>query len=121
MASLLQSGMYGAIKTDDTTKNVFYVIQFISQAHTLKNNTTIGGQVISDGELFVKEKYLFSMQKNTNWYCKQQPLQQTIIITTLTIIHPRLDVITIRNVQYTPKICVTGFRQKIPYKDTLLV
>ena len=39
------------------------------------------------------------MQENTNWYCNQQPLQQTIIVTTRIILHPRLDVITIRYVQ----------------------
>ena len=35
MASLVQSGMYGAINTYDTTKNGFYVIQFLSEAYTL--------------------------------------------------------------------------------------
>ena len=34
---------------------------------------------------------------------KQQPLQQTIIVPTLTIIHPCLDVITIIYVQDIPK------------------
>ena len=32
MASLVQSGMYVAINTDETTKNKFYVIRFISEA-----------------------------------------------------------------------------------------
>ena len=41
MASLCQLGMYGAIDTDDTTKNGFYVIQFLSDAYTLQNNTPI--------------------------------------------------------------------------------
>ena len=54
MASLVQSGMHGAINTDYTTKNVFYVIQFISEAYTLQNNTTIYGQIISAGELVFK-------------------------------------------------------------------
>ena len=43
------------------------------------------------------------MQENTNWYWKQQPLQQTIIVPTRTILHPRLDVIIIRYVQDIPK------------------
>ena len=65
------------------------------------------GQVISAGELFVKAQYFFSMQEKINWYWKQQPLQQTIIVTTRTIIHPRLDVIIIRYVQDIPKnICI---------------
>ena len=46
MASLVQSGMFCAINTDDTIKNVFYVIQFISEAYRLQNNTTIDGQII---------------------------------------------------------------------------
>ena len=41
MASLFQSGMYGTINTDDTTTNGLYVIQFLSEAYTLQDNTTI--------------------------------------------------------------------------------
>ena len=37
MASLVQPGMYGAIHTDDNTKNGFYVIQFISEAYMVQN------------------------------------------------------------------------------------
>ena len=103
MASLVRSGMYVAITTDDNTSNGFYVIQFISEAYTLQNNTTIDGEFISAGELVVKAQYLCSMQENTNWYWKQQPLQQTIIVPTRTILHPRLDVIIIRYVKDTPK------------------
>ena len=43
MASLVQSDMYVAIETDDTTTNGLYVIQFISEAYMLQNNTTIYG------------------------------------------------------------------------------
>ena len=68
MASLVQSGMYGAINTDQTTTDVFYVIQLIPEAYTLQNSTTIDGQVISAGELVVKAQSLCSMQENTNWY-----------------------------------------------------
>ena len=96
MASLFQSCMYGAINTYNTTTNGFYVIQLLSDAYTLKRNTTIDGQVIYDGELVVKAQYIFSMQENPNWYCKKQPLQQTIIVPTCTILHPRLEVIIIR-------------------------
>ena len=58
MASLVQSGMYGAINTADNTTNVFYVIQYISEAYMLQNNTTIDGQFISAGELVVKAQYI---------------------------------------------------------------
>ena len=62
MASLVQSIMYGTIHTDDNTTNGFYVIQFISEAYMLQNNTQIDRQAISAGELFVKAQYICSMQ-----------------------------------------------------------
>ena len=43
------------------------------------------------------------MQEKTNWYWKQQPLKQTIIVPTRTILHPRFDVIIIIYVQDIPK------------------
>ena len=69
----------------------------------LQNNTKTDGQVISDSELVVKAQYLCSMQENTNWHWRKQPLQQTTIFPTRTILHPRLDVIRIRYVQDIPK------------------
>ena len=96
MDSLVQSGMCSSINTYETTKNVFYVIQFLSEAYMLQNNTKIG-------KLVVKEQYLCSMQENTNWYWKQQPLQQTIIFPTCKILHSCLDVITIIYIQDIPK------------------
>ena len=54
--------MYGAINTDENTTNGFYVIQFLSEAYKLQNNTTIDVQVIYAGEIFVKAQYLCSIQ-----------------------------------------------------------
>ena len=39
----------------------------------------------------------------TNLYWKQQPLQQTVMFPTHTILHPRLNVIIIRDFQDIPK------------------
>ena len=53
------------------------------------------------------------MQENINWYWKQRPLQQTIIVPTRTILHPRLDVIIIRYVQNIPKkLCIRNEAKK---------
>ena len=49
MASLVESGKYGAINTTDTKTNVFYVIMFTLEAYTLQDNTTIDGQIITAG------------------------------------------------------------------------
>ena len=67
--------MYIAINTDETKIHRFYVIQFLSEAYMLQNNTTIDRQVISAGKLVSKAQYILSMQENTNCYWKQQPLQ----------------------------------------------
>ena len=88
MASLVESGKYGAIKTTDTSTNGFYVIMFKSGAYTLQENTKIDGQIITAGEFVVKAKYLCSMQIDTNWYWNQQPKHHVIIFPTRTILHP---------------------------------
>ena len=66
MASLVESIKYGAIKTTDTSTNEFYVIMFTSGAYTLQENTTIDGKILIAGELVANEKYLCSMQVDTN-------------------------------------------------------
>ena len=71
MASLVESGNYGAINTTETSTNGFYVIMFTSGAYTLQDNTTIYGQIITACELVVKTQYLCSMQVDTNWYWNQ--------------------------------------------------
>ena len=43
MASLFESGKYGAINITDKKPNGFYVIMFTSKAYTLQDNTTIDG------------------------------------------------------------------------------
>ena len=102
MAPLVQPGMYGAINTADNTSNLLYVIQLISEAYMLQKTVTIYGKVISAHELVVRAQYLCSLQENTNIYWKQQPLQQTIIVPTQTIIHPHLHIIIIRYLKYIP-------------------
>ena len=122
MASLVQLGMYVVNNTDYNTSNGFYVIKLISEAYTLQNNTTIYGQVISSGKLVAKAQYLCSMQKNTNWYWKQQPLQHTIIVPTRTILHPRLDVIVIIYVQDIPKnICSRNQAKKVIQRHPMIM
>ena len=49
MASLVESGKYGAISTTDTTTNGFYVIIFTLEVYTLQDNITINGQIIIFG------------------------------------------------------------------------
>ena len=82
MASLVQSGKYDVINKSDTSTNGFYVIMFTLEGYKLQNNTTIDGQIITSGELFVKEKYLCSLQKITNWFCNQHPQKKVITVPT---------------------------------------
>ena len=88
MASLFESGNYGAINTTDTATNGFHVIMFTTEAYTLQDNTTIDGQIITDGELVVKAQYLCYMQVDTNWYWNQHPQQHVVTVSTRTIFHP---------------------------------
>ena len=92
MASLVEPGKYGSIKTTDTSTNRFYVIMFTSGAYGLQENTSIDGKIKTAGELVVKAKYLCSMQIDTNWYWNQQKKHHVITVPTRTIIHPQLEV-----------------------------
>ena len=112
MSSLVQTGKYGAIKTSGTSKNGYYVIKLISEAYMLQNNTPIHGQIITDGELVVKEKYICSMQENNDCYWYKQPQKQAIIVLTRTILHPRLGVVGITDVQVTPKSVCNRIQEK---------
>ena len=121
MVSLVQSGMYGVINIDYTTTNGLHIIQFISEEYTVQNNTTIDGQVIFAGELVGREQYICYMQENSDCYWKQQPLQQTIIVPTCIILHPRLNVVIIRGAKYTPKNVYNRIQAKNIHKDILFV
>ena len=51
MASLVQSGKYGAMNTTETPAMGYYVIKFVSEPYTLPDETTCDGQISSSGEL----------------------------------------------------------------------
>ena len=106
MASLVESGKYGAINTTDTSNNGFYVIMFTSGAYAIQENTTIDGQIIAAGEFFVKAKYLCSMQIDTNWYWNQQYKHHVIAVPTRTILQPQLEVDAVTDFQsITTSVC----------------
>ena len=121
MALLVQSGKYGVINTTGTTTHEFYVIMFISEAYTLQDNTTIGGQIITASGLVSKSKYPCSMQADTNWYWNKYPQQRFITVPTSTIINPRLEVNAITDIHDKPQIVCTRTQTKNPYQDILYV
>ena len=116
MASLVESGKYGAINTTETKTNVFYVIMFISEAYILQDNIKIGGYIITTGKLFVKAQYICFMQVDTNLYWNQYPQHNIITVTIRTILHPRLEVNAITHFQAIPKIVCTRTQEKKPYR-----
>ena len=72
MASLVESGKYGAINTTDTSTNGFYFIMFTSGAYTLQENTKMDGQIIPAGELVVNAKYICWFQYQLLSTCIKQ-------------------------------------------------
>ena len=91
MALLVESGKYGAINTNDTETNWFYVLIFTSEAYTIQDNTTIDGQIITAGELVIKAQYICSMQIETNRYWNQHPKHHVITVPTRIILHPLIE------------------------------
>ena len=64
---------------------------------------------------------IFAPSKKNNWYWKQQPLQQNIIISTCTILHLRLDVITIRYAQEIPNNICNRIQAKKPIQRSTII
>ena len=102
MASLFESGKYGAINTTYTSTNGFYFIMFTSGAYTLQENTKTDGQIITASEFFVKAQYLCSMKIDINWYWNQQPTHHVITVPTHTILHPQLEVNSVTDFHAIP-------------------
>ena len=121
VASLAESGNYGAINTTDTSTNGFYVIMFTSEAYTLQENTTIYGNIINCGELVVKAQYICSIQVDTSWYCNQQPKHHVSTLPTRKILHPQLEVNSVTYFHSIPTSVYTRTQYKNPYQDSLYV
>ena len=121
MASLFDSGAYGAINTTDTPTNRFYVIMFTSGEYTLQENTTIDGKIITADELVVKAKYLCYMQIDTNWHWNQQPKHHVITVPKRTILHPQLEVNAITDFDATPTSVCYSTQAKNPSQGSLYV
>ena len=119
MASLVESGTYGAINKTDTSTNGFYAIMFTSGAYTLQENTTIDGQIITARELVVKAQYLCSMKIDTNWYWNQQPKHHVITVPTRTILHPQLEINAVTDFYAIPTSVCTRTQAKKLYQDSL--
>ena len=112
MASLVESGKYGAINTTETSINGFYIIVFTSGAYTLHENTTIDGKIITAGELVVKAQYICSIQVDTNCYWNKQPKQHVSTVPTRTILHPKLEVNAVTDFHATPTSVCTRKQAK---------
>ena len=78
-----------------------------SEVYTLQDNTTIDGQIMTAGELFVKAQYICTMQVQTNWYWNQNPQHHVITVKTCTILHH-------------PKVYVPGHKKQIHIKTSYL-
>ena len=70
-SELVKNGNYGAITTADPTTMVYYVVKFLPEPYTLKEDKTVYTQVIKAGELIVKAEYLSNMKTNKKWYWQQ--------------------------------------------------
>ena len=85
---------------------------FTSGSYKIQENTTIDGKIITAGALVVKEKYLCSMQIDTNWYWNQQHKKHFITVPTRTILHPQLEVNAVTDFQAIPTSVCTSTQKK---------
>ena len=63
------------MNTRDTTKSFYYVVNYVSEAYTLQENTPYYGKTNTTGKLVVKAQYLSCMRAKTKWYWKKTQYQ----------------------------------------------
>ena len=66
MTSLVQLVKCGAINAKDPNKMIYYVIQYLSEPYTLREDQAIDVKVSKTGAIVVKDEYLSSMKSKTN-------------------------------------------------------
>ena len=74
------------------------MIAFVSEAYTLKDDTTWDGQIITYCELVFKAQYLIYIQEKRNWYWDKKHQEKVIIVPTWTIVQSCLDVMAVKDV-----------------------
>ena len=97
MASLAQLCKYGAINEADPITMGYYGIKYLSEPYTFQEDQTTAEKVSKEGETLVKDEYLSLMKPKTNWYWQQHGKNQSVIISTRTIVSPCLEVSFIKN------------------------
>ena len=64
-------GNYGAIDTDNSSCNGYYIIKFSSSLYTLQADLSIDGQDISSGTILFQGTYFFPISINSRYYVLQ--------------------------------------------------
>ena len=83
---------------------VYYVVKFLSEQYMLQYYKTVNKQVIKVGELILKAEYVIIMKSSKTWYWQQLETKDSVVVATHTIVHPCLDVSTIKYVADIPRI-----------------
>ena len=104
MSALVQNEKSVAINTVDPTIMGYYVVKFLAGPYMLQDHKKIEKQFITAVEVILKVENLNIIKANTNWYWKQPVTKDSFIMATCTIVHSCLDVSTVKNIEYIPRI-----------------
>eukprot|EP00957_Ditylum_brightwellii_P198193 15101570-Ditylum_brightwellii.AAC.1 len=68
MAELVEINCYGAVKTNDSRADGFYVVKFVGSPHTLQEQVEVNDNIIESGSLVCASHYMSPTQKDSRWY-----------------------------------------------------
>ena len=91
------------MNTTYTETMIYYLIKFVLEAYTIQEGTKCDGKMSTSGELVFKVKYFSCMQEKSEWFWEKKYQQQAIVVPSLTIVHPCLDVMVMKYVNYIPR------------------
>ena len=103
MASLFQYCKYGYMNTTYITTLGYYMVKYISNSHTLKEDTTCDGKISMSDWIVVKSQYRICKKSKTKLYWEHTHQQKNMVFPTFTIFHKCIEDIVVKYVQYIPE------------------
>ena len=93
MSFIISEVKYGAIDTDDSSCNGYYIINFYSSPYILQAYLSIYGRVIPSGEIICEGTYFFTININYHYDVIQKTKFNNTMVSFRTIINGNVKLI----------------------------
>ena len=90
MGTFVTEYTYGAVNTNDSRTDGFYIVKFLSRPYTLQQDETYDNEILKEGCLVSDAEYLTPAMKDSSWYINSK--LDAVKVDMKKVIVPKLDV-----------------------------